>query len=48
MENLRRKLAGKRPSDRYFREANKLADVVIAGGFEEIVGVERGAIRMRY
>jgi alkylation response protein AidB-like acyl-CoA dehydrogenase len=46
--DLRRKLTGKRPSDRYFREATKLADVVIAGGFEEIAGVERGEIMMRY
>ncbi|HLW68649.1 MAG TPA: acyl-CoA dehydrogenase family protein [Gemmataceae bacterium] len=47
-KDLQRKLTGQRPSDRYFREANKLADMVIAGGFEEIAGVERGEIMMRY
>src|SRR5262249_6598135 len=30
-QDLRRKLTGKRPTDRYFRDASKLADLVIGG-----------------
>ena len=47
-QDLARKLTGKRPSDRYFRDANKLADLVIAGGFEQIAGVPREEILMKY
>jgi alkylation response protein AidB-like acyl-CoA dehydrogenase len=47
-QDLRRKLTGERPSDRYFREAGKLADAIIAGGFESLAGVPRGDILMRY
>lgn len=46
--DLRRKLTGKRPSDRYFREASKLADLVIAGGFERIAGAPRAEIMRPY
>ena len=31
-QDLRRKLTGERPSDRYFREVQQLADMVYAGG----------------
>ena len=41
-QDLRRKLTGERPSDRYFRDVGKLADMILAGGFEAIAGVERG------
>lgn len=47
-QDLRRKLTGERPSDRYFRDASKLADLMIAGGFEALTGVPRGEILMRY
>ncbi|MFL5340272.1 MAG: acyl-CoA dehydrogenase family protein [Gemmataceae bacterium] len=47
-QDLRRKLSGQRPSDRYFRDASKLADLVIDGGFEQIAGVPREEILMRY
>ena len=47
-EDLRRKLTGDRPSDRYFRELGELADAVYAGGFEELAGVPRDEILMRY
>jgi alkylation response protein AidB-like acyl-CoA dehydrogenase len=47
-QDLRRKLTGARPSDRYFRDAGKLADVIIGGGFEALAGVPRGEILMRY
>jgi hypothetical protein len=42
------KLTGKRSSDRYFRDASKLADVVLSGGFEAIAGVPREEILMKY
>jgi alkylation response protein AidB-like acyl-CoA dehydrogenase len=47
-QDLRRRLTGARPSDRYFRDVNNLADMVLAGGFEAIAGVGRGEILMRY
>jgi alkylation response protein AidB-like acyl-CoA dehydrogenase len=47
-QDLRRKLRGERPSDRYFRDTARLADLVIGGGFEALAGVPRGDILMRY
>jgi alkylation response protein AidB-like acyl-CoA dehydrogenase len=47
-QDLRRKLTGKRPSDRYFKDASKLADAILAGGFEAIAGVPRAEILMKY
>jgi alkylation response protein AidB-like acyl-CoA dehydrogenase len=47
-QELRRKLTGKRPSDRYFRDASRLADVILSGGFEAIAGVPREEILMKY
>ena len=47
-QDLQRKLTGKRPSDRYFRDAAKLADVIIGGGFEAIAGIDRDEIMMPY
>lgn len=47
-QDLRRKLTGERPSDRYFRDACKLADVILAGGFESLAAVPRAEILMRY
>jgi alkylation response protein AidB-like acyl-CoA dehydrogenase len=47
-QDLRRKLTGERPSDKYFRDVNQLADVIIDGGFEELAGVPREEILMRY
>src|SRR5262249_30544093 len=38
-QETRRRLAGQRPSDRFFRDATKLADLIINGGFEQIAGV---------
>ena len=40
-QDLRRKLTGKRPTDRYFRDAGRLADMIISGGFERIAGRRR-------
>ena len=47
-QDLRRKLTGERPSDRYFRDAGKLADLIIQGGFEELAGIPRQEILMKY
>lgn len=47
-QDLRRKLTGERPSDRYFRDVTKLADLVIEGGFEDLAEVPRQEILMRY
>jgi alkylation response protein AidB-like acyl-CoA dehydrogenase len=47
-QDLRRKLTGQRPSDRYFRDVAKLADDILAGGFEAIAGVPRAEILMKY
>src|SRR5262249_6964966 len=33
-QDLRRLLTGERPPDGYFRDCNKLAEAIIAGGFE--------------
>src|SRR6266851_358625 len=43
-QDLRRNLTGQRPSDAYFRAANNLADLIIAGGFEELAHVPREEI----
>jgi alkylation response protein AidB-like acyl-CoA dehydrogenase len=47
-EDLRRKLTGKRPEDGYFKRVNALAEAVLKGGFEELAGVPRGEIMMKY
>jgi alkylation response protein AidB-like acyl-CoA dehydrogenase len=47
-QDLRRKLTGQRPSDGYFRDAGKLADLILGGGFEALAGVPQAEILMRY
>jgi alkylation response protein AidB-like acyl-CoA dehydrogenase len=47
-QDLRRKLTGERPSDRYFRDLGQLADVILGGGFEALTGVQRSAILRPY
>jgi len=47
-QDLRRKLTGERPSDAYFKDANRLADLVIEGGFEGLAGVPEQEILMPY
>jgi hypothetical protein len=47
-QDLRRKLTGQRPTDRYFKDVNKLADIIISGGFEAIAGVPQQEILMKY
>jgi alkylation response protein AidB-like acyl-CoA dehydrogenase len=46
--DLRRKLTGERPTDRYFKDVNKLADIIIGGGFEAIAGLAAEEILMKY
>jgi alkylation response protein AidB-like acyl-CoA dehydrogenase len=38
-DDLRRKLTGARPSDTYFRNVGKLADMIVAGKYKEIEGI---------
>jgi hypothetical protein len=38
-DDLSRKLTGKRPPDSYFRNANRLADMIIAGKYRDIQGL---------
>jgi hypothetical protein len=47
-QDLRRKLTGQRPSDRYFRDVGQLADRIVSGGFEALAGVPQEEILMRY
>ena len=42
------KLTGERPSDRYFKEVSQLADMIVAGGFEDLAEVPRQEILMAY
>jgi alkylation response protein AidB-like acyl-CoA dehydrogenase len=47
-QDLRRKLTGARPADSYFRDVGKLADMILAGGYEALAGVPADEILMRY
>ena len=47
-QDLRRKLTGERPGDAYFKAVSELADKIIAGGFEDLAGVPREEIMMKY
>lgn len=47
-QDLRRKLTGKRPTDRYYRDVSKLADLVLDGGYEAITGIPQADILMKY
>jgi alkylation response protein AidB-like acyl-CoA dehydrogenase len=47
-QDLQRKLTGARTSDGYFKAVGQLADAVLAGGFEELTGVPRQEIMMKY
>jgi hypothetical protein len=46
-QDMRRKLTGERPTDKYFRDAGELADRIIAGGWEELAGVPVQEVMMR-
>jgi alkylation response protein AidB-like acyl-CoA dehydrogenase len=47
-QDLTRKLTGRRPQDRYFKQVSQLADKILAGGFEALAGVPRGEILRKY
>lgn len=47
-QDLRRKLTGQRPTDRYLRDCGELADQIIGGGFEAIAGAPHAEILMPY
>lgn len=47
-QDLRHKLTGTRPTDRYFRDVQQLAEMVYEGGFEDLAGIERQEILMKY
>jgi hypothetical protein len=47
-QDIRNKLTGQRPSDRYFKDVSQLADMILAGGFDELSGIPREEILFRY
>ena len=47
-QDLRRKLTGEQPTDKYFHECARLADMVIEGKFKQIEGVEKTAVLRQY
>jgi alkylation response protein AidB-like acyl-CoA dehydrogenase len=47
-QDLRRKLTGERPSDRYFRDCIQLADLIIQDGFPGMADAPQAEILMRY
>jgi alkylation response protein AidB-like acyl-CoA dehydrogenase len=47
-QDLRRKITGKKASDRYYRTVTKLGATIAEGGFKSIAGVDAGEIMMRY
>lgn len=47
-QDLRRKLTGQRPSDRYFRTINELGERIAEGAFAAVTGIEPQEILMGY
>jgi alkylation response protein AidB-like acyl-CoA dehydrogenase len=47
-QDLKRHFTGKRPSDRYFRTATKLGELVVEGGFRSVAGMKVDEILMPY
>ncbi len=47
-QDLRRKLTGEQPSDAYFRDCARLADMVAEGKFKQIEGVEETPVLRQY
>ncbi|HMP51670.1 MAG TPA: acyl-CoA dehydrogenase, partial [Candidatus Melainabacteria bacterium] len=47
-QDLTRKLVGERPSDSYFRDCSKLADLIIEGEFKDLQGIEKAEIIFSY
>jgi len=47
-QDLRRKLTGAKPTDEYFADCAKLADLVIAGNFRQLDETERAEVLRQY
>jgi hypothetical protein len=47
-QDLRRRITGERPGDAYFKQCSDLAEMVLAGGFEQIAGAPKIEILMKY
>ncbi|MBV9123430.1 MAG: acyl-CoA/acyl-ACP dehydrogenase [Planctomycetes bacterium] len=47
-QDLHRKLTGERPADSYFRDCDRLADLILAGHLEALAGAPEGDILMKY
>lgn len=47
-DELQQKLTGEAVSDAYLKKVTKLGEIVAAGGFEAIAGIEPGEILMKY
>lgn len=47
-QDLRRKLTGERPTDKYFRQVCKLADLIIEQGYPGMSDIEHGEILLPY
>jgi alkylation response protein AidB-like acyl-CoA dehydrogenase len=47
-QDLRRKLTGERPSDRYFKDCANLADLILDGGLDALKDAPQADILMKY
>ncbi len=47
-QDLRRRITGERPGDAYFKQCSDLAEMVLAGGFEQLAGAPKIEILMKY
>lgn len=47
-QDLKRKITGERPSDRYYKSITKLGALIADGGFKSIAGLNAGEIMMQY
>jgi alkylation response protein AidB-like acyl-CoA dehydrogenase len=47
-QDLTRKLTGRRPNGRYYKDVNALADLILSGGFDALAGVPQADIMMKY
>ncbi len=47
-QDLDRRLSGKRPPDRYYRQVTRLGEAIVDGGFRSIAGIQPDQILMPY
>jgi hypothetical protein len=45
---MTRRLTGRRPSDRWFRQVTNLGEAIADGGFKSIAGLQPDEILMKY